>query len=89
MDGDGAETAAMERDEDDANWPVLSALELQVCLTDWGSAALLRPSRPFGRVSVLSGGRKPRRRRSWSHRLWLLAAGLAGFVGAAMLVIKL
>ena len=56
VDGDGAETAAMERDEDDANWPVLSELELQVCLTDWGVRGAAPPvatvrtrERPLGR----------------------------------------
>jgi len=39
-------------------------------------------------VNVLTGGRKARRR-SWVHRLWLVAAGLAGFLVVTALIVRL
>jgi hypothetical protein len=40
-------------------------------------------------MSVLSGGRKARRRRSWTFRLWLLAAALAVVVVGAAIALNI
>jgi hypothetical protein len=40
-------------------------------------------------MSVLMGGRKARRRRSWALRLWVVAAALALVVGIATVVLDL
>jgi hypothetical protein len=40
--------------------------------------------------SVLSGGRKPRRRhRTLAHHLWLVTAALAGVIAAALIAIRI
>jgi hypothetical protein len=39
-------------------------------------------------MNLLTGGRKARRR-GWTHRLWLIAAGLTGFVVGAALIVRL
>jgi hypothetical protein len=62
------------------------------------ASAAIRPSRRLHRpwdlastsMALLSGGRKPfRRGRSWTYRLWLMAAVVAGFVLAAALLLRL
>jgi hypothetical protein len=37
---------------------------------------------------LLSGGRKRRRQRTIAQWLWIVAATLAGFVGAALLIVR-
>jgi hypothetical protein len=87
-DVDDATTAT---DEDDHEWPLLSSLELGVCLADGESATPTRPVRPRPKMSsLLSGGRKRRRRpRTLAHHLWLAAAVLAGFIVAAIMVVRI
>jgi hypothetical protein len=49
VDADVTADATTDRDDGDATWPVLSDLDLQVCLT--GSAILGRPAPPVSAAS--------------------------------------
>ena len=71
-----------------AEWPRLYRLELDVRL----AVERGQPERPVDASqqvsSLLSGGRKRRRQWTLAHWLWLVAVTLAGFVAAALLIVR-
>ena len=84
--GEAPEPASDDDADVGGGWPLLSDLDFGVCLaTRPRLEADGGPAR--GAVSPLSGGR--RRPRRLVHWLWLSAVGIAGFIAAAAVLVRI